>query len=142
LVEHALETGSDTAVPADPIKLDIAEQYITALHGPLSSDLIVDRLNTITLPTETINNHIYRWYLKARKLRPAMAELKNRLLAPSAPKPDPRLQEYIQQKFPGIELEEVQQAIEKFRHLLHRFTDVEVISVEENLFQIFSRKHY
>ena len=113
---------------------NLLQGYVTALDGPLSCDRIVEKFTHLALPPRTVS-------MTAVQLRETLRGLKGRLanrVRRQSEQPLHAGSQYRQQKFPGIELAEVEDALTKFQLLLGRFSAIHITELEPNLFRIYS----
>lgn len=109
-------------------RLVVAEQNISGMKGPLASERIVDYLSDIDgneqPPTED--------------MEPSVPLIKQawRQVLKVVRRPDQRDIAYSIHKFPGLELDEIQDCVEKFRAISGRFKTVTVQSVRKNCFRL------
>jgi len=130
MLEQHFTNNRDSQAAADTGKREIASRYITGLNGPLSCERIIASLDTVQIPQKTMKIASYQLYTKMKDVRNSIVGML-RQKAKDAHKIKYRLQ-----KFPGIEVDEVQQAISKFYCLTGRFSDVRVNQLEKNLLRI------
>jgi surface carbohydrate biosynthesis protein len=130
-----LASGLNTQKAGDPQKREIAARYITSLDGSLSCERIMERLKTVQIPAPTLHTTLYRLSTKVKKFG---GRILNRIMPanPSDLARNEAREEYRFQKFPGIEYDEVERIIAKFQALSGRFTDVRIVQLQKNLFQI------
>jgi surface carbohydrate biosynthesis protein len=130
-VEYFLANGQDIQSAGDARKREIAVYYITGLEGPLSCDRIVDSLNKVQFSRETLSSSVYQLYTKAKNVGRRIVRGEVQQNTSHHSEVDLRT-EYKSQKFPGIELDEIHQAIAKFHHLTGRFAEVRVRQLVSN----------
>jgi surface carbohydrate biosynthesis protein len=125
--------AEDAAVDAE--KRRIAAQYLVGLEGPLSCERIVAYLQQIRIPSKTLFMRSYQSYITLKRLKAALYKR----FAPSAARPGEKHEErrqYLLQKFPGLEVAEVQALIANFQRATGRFAEVQVRRLEKNVLQI------
>lgn len=126
--------AEDGAAAAE--KRRIAAQYLAGLEGPLSCERIVEYLKQIQIPSKTLGMMSYDGYIKLKRLKAALYKW----FSPSASTPNAKHEErrqYLLQKFPGLEVAEVQALIANFQRATGRFADIQVRRLEKNVLQIF-----
>ncbi len=119
-------------------KREIATGYIDGLDGPLSCDRIVECLQQIQCSGKTLSTFSYHLYTKAKKFRNTLYHQMKQMLKPHHTEGDYRT-DYRRQKFPGITVAEVQQAIGKFQRVTGRFSTLQVISIEKDMMRIIRK---
>lgn len=130
-------SNNGAALPSDnPKKQEIAARYMTGLDGLFASDRIVERLKTIQLSHNTCGIASYHLYLNIKNVTRGIV----RKVIPAKPtetlKQGLQIKKYRAQKFPDMELAEVQQAISKIQQLTGRFVEVQVTQIDKKLFRI------
>ena len=115
-------------------KQKIAEYYLSGLRGEFASDRMVAALKNIPPARATCHLALHRLY---RKMRSAVGRAfqKNER---SASTPDDAQAKVRQQVFPGIDLQEMQGAIERFHRLTGRFSSVRVAQMQEDVFCLYA----
>lgn len=115
-------------------KQKIAEYYLSGLRGEFASDRMVAALKNIPPARATCHLALHRLY---RKMRSAFGRAfqKNER---SASTPDDAQAKVRQQVFPGIDLQEMQGAIERFHRLTGRFSSVRVAQMQEDVFCLYA----
>ena len=109
-------------------KHQLAGYYIASIDGPFSCDRVVTNLRKMSLPDNSLQISAFRLYKKIRRLGGKVIRgNRKHMLSQTA---------YDLQKFPGIELDEMQQAISTFQRLTGRFSNIRVEQLEKNMFQI------
>lgn len=146
---EALSLAIEGALNALPASADqaakVASRYITAMSGPFASDRLVSALEGLDQPVRAfvprarfrrvMARHGKRWlrvglHLLAGRYLPHLvgatrAERWNR-------------QDYLQQKMPGISLDEVESAVSRLQVATDRFKSVRVRGIGDDLFVIHS----
>ena len=117
-------------------KTQLVEKYLAFLHGPFSSEKIVDVLenfdNTFS-PTALNRRKVFvaKSYAIARKFkRKFNAKFRMSNLNRS------QRYQYLQHIFPEIEFSTIQDRIERFQHILQRFPDIKVRTLSKSIFEI------
>ena len=109
-------------------KLDV-EKYICSLDDKFASEKMIDALDTVPIPSNSMNLtwsnpravkvKLHEWIRdKRRALRSIRADSKER----------------SEQKWPGASLDEVQSLVRRFGDITGRFEQVEIMQVTEDLF--------
>lgn len=132
MLEQNLTNNRGSQV-ADARKQEIASRYITGLNGSLSCERIIASLNAVQIPQKTVKIASYQLYTKMKKVRSEAV----RMLRKKAK--DAHKMQYRLQKFAGLALGEVQQAITKLQRVTGRFSEVRTVQLEENVLQITNR---
>ncbi len=115
-------------------KKAIAEQYITGLDGPLSCERIVEYLKQIQFPARTLTSMPYHAYSRLKRANAAIRQQIRRIVQ-SKPTNAAR-QQYVRQKFPGLDLENVRGLVKQFHQATGRFAELHVSQPEADLLQI------
>lgn len=133
-LDQHLTNGRGVQSTVDDRKREIASRYITGLDGPLTCERIVASLNKVQFPQKTLGIISYQLWTKMKKM---MKKERKRVVKMITQKADyDHRMQYRRQKFPGIEVDEVQQSIAKFRHVTGRFSDFQVIQLEKDRVRI------
>ena len=114
----------------------IAQYYMHSLKGPLASERIVAELQSLPL-RNSWQITAYRSYAQCKKL--ARKILKPQIFRTASEEQSSETgikTQYIQQKFPGLTLEEIQQTMAMLRKVTGRFSTLHVTQLEENMFLI------
>lgn len=115
----------------------IAQYYMHSLEGPLASERIVAELQTLPL-RNSWQITAYRSYAQCKKLaRKILKPQIFRMASEEHSSEAGRKTQYIQQKFPGLTLEEISRAMTILRDVTGRFSKLQVRQLEENIFQIY-----
>jgi surface carbohydrate biosynthesis protein len=111
-----------------PERLETARKHISGMDGPLASARIVDILEKIDLdppaplqedePSVPIIKKIWRSYLKCVR------------------RPDPKDIAYSRQKFPGLELNEIENHMQRFQQITNRFDNIQASQLAKNCFKL------
>lgn len=110
----------------------IAERYASALEGRLAAERIVDRLDQLEAGGSVVRPAALtraRGYMDAMIRR--LGKERNARIPGHKNHPD-----YTRHRFPGIELDEVNRCIDRFRDLLGRFPAAHARRLGENVFEI------
>ncbi len=134
-LEQHFANGKGGQTAEDEKKREIASRYIVGFDGLLSCERIVECLNTVQFSRKTLPIFSYQLYTRIKKVRNKGIRRIFQVTTSYRAKSDERIQ-YRFQKFPGIGLDEVQQAITKFHDITGRFSDIRAIQLEKNLFRI------
>jgi hypothetical protein len=134
-IASCLSHQQTISLEADPEKHAIAARYIASVDGPLACERVVERLQTIHPPAQNASMLAYRSYIGLKHLK---ADLLRKFASPPVESPsDGQAQgDYVLQKFPGISLADINDAIAKFESLTHRFSNLRVTQLRQNLFCI------
>ena len=116
-------------------KRKIAEQYITGLNGLFASDRIVENFKHLSAHQTPWKITGYWFYRKMRKIGGLAVRGRFQDIFSSNGTTLEETQ-YGLQKFSGIDLDEIQQAISTFQGLTGRFSTIRVKQLERNMFQI------
>lgn len=136
LVEHYVSKNG--AVKTDAEREKLAAQHVTALDGPLAVDRIVELLQTIEVPQRALGKQLYQQVHGIKRMRGRISLRK--LIGLNVPGAhDEAADKHKQQKFPGVELDEVHESMEMFQTLLHRFSELQAKQLDKNLFSIQRR---
>jgi surface carbohydrate biosynthesis protein len=130
MLEQYLTNNRGVQETVDDRKQEIASRYITGLDGLLSCERIVASLNTVQIPKKTVKMASYQLYTKMKNMKSRSVGMFRQRAK------ETHKMKYRIQKFPGIALDEVQQAISKFHSLTGRFSNVRANQLEKNLLQI------
>ena len=130
------QTGSSDTSSFD--KNQLVGKYLFSLNGPFASENIVETLENfddtfspITPSLRTLS--MTKLYSMGRKLkRKFNAQFRMSNLNRS------QRYQYLEHIFPEIEYSVIQDRIERFQHILQRFSKVKVRSLEKSIFEISS----
>ena len=123
-------------ITADAQKRKIAAQYLVGLEGPLSCERIVTYLQQLQIPSKTFATISYHGYITLKRLKRAL----HKRLSPAdstQSEKDKERRQYLLQKFPGLEVEEIHTLITQFQHATGRFAEIGVRRLDKNVLQIF-----
>ena len=135
LVERYVSEGA--SVKADAARQALAAQHIAALDGELAADRIVKLLQTIPLSQRSLVETAYQHMHRLKRLRGRISL--GKLLGQGLPGVgDEAADKHKRQKFPGVELNEIHDSLQKFQTLLQRFSGIQVTQIDKNLFQLQS----
>jgi surface carbohydrate biosynthesis protein len=111
----------------------LLDHYVAALHGPLSTERIVDFLTKLEPEKISPPSTVSRW-IKAfvRHQRMLMRRRWTRFHRGSSAKRN----EYIEHKFPPITVDFVQERMARFRKTLGRFDDISLRQVRPSIFEL------
>ena len=130
--------SNSTSLEADAERQELAAQHITALDGPLAADRIVELLQTIQVPPRSLGERVYQQAYGIKKIRGKISL--RRFAGLSVPgNRNEAADKHKQQKFPGVELYEVDESMKKIRTLLNRFFEIQASQIDKNLFSIRRR---
>lgn len=125
----------------------ILAEHIASLDGIFASEMIVNALAKIDIKKQLLfNNKIEQFLLTKHKIKRFIKEAIKVVLL-STPKPirlflpEERLNAWQNQRkrFPLTTLSEIQQSIEKFSTILHRFEKIKVFEIAKNCFCIIMK---
>ncbi len=138
LLRMALSSQSDSHANGSCHNNQLVEKYLFSLHGPFASENIVTTLqnfdDTFSPKAPSLRKmSIAKLYGTARKFkRKFNAKFRMSNLNRS------QRYQYLQHIFPDIEDSAIQNRIERFQHILQRFSKVKVRSLDKSIFEIFS----
>ena len=126
---HSFENGSLE-------KTQLVEQYLASLKGSFASEQMVSTLenfdDTFTFTRPTVRNvtmaKLYALGRKAKRRFNAQFRMSNLNRS--------QRYEYLQHIFPEIEYSAIQDRIERLQHLLQRFSNIQVRSLDKSIFEI------
>jgi CDP-glycerol glycerophosphotransferase (TagB/SpsB family) len=130
--------SKEALVETDAERQALAAQHITALDGPLAADRIVELLQTIEVPQRSLGERVYQQVNGIKKVRGKISLRKFAGLRVPETR-DEAADKHKQQKFPGVELAEVHESMEKFHTLLNRFSELQATQLGNSLFSIHRR---
>ncbi len=136
-LEHVLRNGHAAENSGSLEREQIAARYMNGLQGPLSSDRIVEKLQAIELSRITVPMFCCQLYQKSRGVKAKLGRLRSRIRSSHAPAEN-RMMDYTSQKFPGVNIDEIQASMAKFHQLIGRFADVHVSQLQEHVFRFIS----
>lgn len=117
---------------------ELARRFFSGLEGPLASERIVETLVKIQVPAKPFARN--RMQARARKFAVRVWPPVRKLLRRVAKGPNP-LSHYLRQKFPTLELAEVQQDLGRLRKASGRFASVQVAAIGDMLFSLTSSRY-
>lgn len=110
----------------------MAERYVSALDGKLAGERIVDVLDRLEGA-----GPIGRPALLSRTVGYVTAEIRRKGKERNASIPGHKNHlDYTRHRFPGIELDEVNRQIDRFRNILRRFPRAQAHQLGKNIFEI------
>ena len=106
-------------------------EYIYGYRGALASENIIDAIKNLDVPPAYERTPAQRYYQLERAVYWALYKRYTRIMFPHSEK-------YNQQKFPGLDILEIQKAHNKLKVVSGRFSDIQIKSVSKSCFEIFS----
>ena len=134
-IDAVLHGGVAVAEAVAARKHTLAAQYIASLNGPLACDRTVARLQQIQIAPLALDMLAYRLYTNIETAGKRALNALREAIRPAVTR-SAKPVEYRAQKFPGIELTEIEQGLAKFRDLTGRFAEVRVTPLDKNLFRL------
>ncbi len=113
----------------------LAAQHIAALDGDLAADRIVRLLQTIPLSRRSLTETVYQQLQGLKRFRRKFS-LRTLLGHNTHKTQDDMAERHKQQKFPGADLNELQESLHTFQTLLQRFADIEILQIDDKLFRL------
>jgi len=111
-------------VRRDPSTRQVAERYISGITGPFACDNIVDMLRKLVDESPSLRIQEKISFLENGKQQMDVRLITAKRLLKRMIMRGRGIDAYMKQKFPGLELQEVVQAVELFRETSNRFHDV------------------
>ncbi len=138
MVKALLSGDPSAADAAADDRRELARRFFSGLEGPLASERIVETLAQLQIPANPFAHNPIQ--ARARQLAVRIWPPVRTLLRRAAKGPNP-LSKYLHQKFPALELSEVQQDLERLRKVSGRFASVQVAAIGDMLFSLTSSRY-
>lgn len=116
----------------------LIREHVTGLDGDLACDRIVAVLDSIAAPSRTVGNMGYYAYHRLKRLRGTLSGQRVFGAAAEPEAEQPAAGKHKHQKFPGVELCEVQETLQQYQDLLGRFSAIHVAQLQRDLFRLSS----
>ena len=136
LLERALTSNTRSPENGSLGKTQLVEQYLAFLNGPFASEQIVATLenfdDTFLFTTPNLGKiSMAKFYAVARKFkRKFNAQFRMSNLNRS------QRHQYLQHIFPEIDYSAIQDRIARLQHILRRFSNINVRSLDKSIFEI------
>jgi surface carbohydrate biosynthesis protein len=124
-------------------EMQIAEQYMTAMTGPFAADRIINAIETMDVKPESYQHDTFESKAVGGDTRKAdqflplntlYKKFRTRISEARLPKAQKIQVAYARQKFPGINLQDVQKRFARLQVVTGRFTSVRICQLGANSF--------
>jgi hypothetical protein len=129
LIDEILERGADFPRLRENEEMDqFARSYLCGMDGPLASERIVSCLHALN----------YESVLPEPEPVPTVPFVKKawRRILKLVRRPDERGLAYLRKKFPGLDLQEMEDDLTRFQHITGRFGSVKIEAVMPECFRL------
>jgi len=124
LVSRFVDKGTAVSAEERNMQVEFAHGYIANIEGKLASERIMDTLNSLDLPEAE------GYFPIKRTVKERVGQIMKQINLRNNHK-------YKKQKFPGIELAEIERFIEELQSITGKFKAVNIVEVDENVFCIY-----